>query len=151
MKIEGDTLSYYIHFSIWHILVLAVWSILNFTFTYTKPALGSAMTKVAPIFLVIVFAHLGYKMGFRKKFNLNSVIFNGMFAGFMTGFLAGVIGVGLASYEFVVFLKIGGWTLGPGIGGLIIGVISFGIVIGVLRAVLGAIIAAIAWTSTRKH
>lgn len=152
MKVEGETISDYFHFAKWHVLVLVTWTILNFVFTHTSNStLGIAMTKVTPVFLVVVFAHLGYHMAQKRKYNLNSTIFNGAFIGFLTGFLAGVLGVGAASYEFVVFARVGGWTLGPGLEGLIIGTISFGIIIGILRAFLGALIAAIGWISTRKY
>lgn len=152
MKVEGETLSKYFHYARWHILILVIWALVNFIFTYTaNPAFGTAMTKFAPVFLIAVFAHLGYRMGFKKKYNANSAVFNGMFVGFLTGFLAGVLGVGTSSYEFVVFARVGGWTFGPGLSGMIVGAISFGLIIGLLRAILGGIITGIGWISTRKY
>jgi hypothetical protein len=146
MKVEGKTLSDYFKFSSRHILILVIWALLNFFFTYSKPEFGILMTKIAPIFLIIVFAHLGYKMRIKKKkFNHNSALFNGVFVGFLTGFLAGALGVSNMAQEFVMFTRVGGWTPGSGTSGLIIGIISFGIIIGILRAILGGIMTLIAF------
>jgi hypothetical protein len=152
MKIEGETISNYFYYARWHFLILVLWTLVNFIFTYTfNPSFGEAMTKFAPVFLIVVFAHLGYQMAQKKKYNADSAIFNGAFVGFLTGFLAGVLGIGTASYEFIIFLRVGGWTFGPGMAGMIVGVVSFGLIIGFLRAILGAIIVWIGWTSTRKY
>lgn len=147
MKIEGKNISDYIKFSKWHIIILVVWTLLNFIIT--KSGFGTLMTKIAPIFLIIVFAHLGYKMR-AKRFSSNGVLFNGLFIGFITGFLAGALSVDVLAYEFALFTKVGGWTVGQGTAGLVIGIISFGIIIGILRAIAGGIIANIAYSFAKK-
>jgi hypothetical protein len=147
MKIEGKNISDYVKFSKYHIAILIIWTLLNFTLS--KALFGTLMTKIAPIFLIIVFAHLGYKMR-AKRFTSNGTLFNGLFIGFITGFLAGALSIDVLAYEFALFTKVGGWAVGQGTAGLVIGIISFGIIIGILRAILGGIIANIAYSFAKK-